>query len=171
MKLMRKPQGIVIHHSATKDGKVNDWDAIQKYHTSYRCDGEIITKEQYELLSTHPAGRKLEEPWSDIAYHFGIESVDGSIMTVTGRGMQYEGAHCIGHNDMIGVCVVGDWDHEPPGADKMGPLTLLVAGLLRQHPYLSIKDVHKHSEYANKTCPGSMFPWDSFINRLRYLVQ
>ena len=37
---------ILIHHSATVDGDVNDWDAIKKYHMSWRYQGNIITEKK-----------------------------------------------------------------------------------------------------------------------------
>jgi hypothetical protein len=46
------PQCLIIHHSATKDGGTNDWDAIRRYHMSWRYQGKILTpKEGEELLN------------------------------------------------------------------------------------------------------------------------
>ena len=46
----RQYKNIIIHHSATPDGLVNDWDGIRKYHMSYRYNGNIITKEEADKL-------------------------------------------------------------------------------------------------------------------------
>jgi len=61
-------KGIVIHHSATKDGVTKDWDAMRKYHMSWRYHGDIITEElAKKLIAKGVTG--VEEPWKDIGYH------------------------------------------------------------------------------------------------------
>ncbi len=41
-------KGIVWHHSASPDGVTRDWGAIVKYHTSYRVDFNIVSKEEFD---------------------------------------------------------------------------------------------------------------------------
>ena len=49
---------IVLHHSASPDGKSYDWPGIRTYHMSYRYNGNIITKEDYDKLRA--AGQTLD---------------------------------------------------------------------------------------------------------------
>ena len=137
-----KPKGIIIHHSLTKDGKAVDYDAIKKYH----------------MEVNH---------WDDIGYHFVIEQQGTKLMTITGRDTSKLGAHCVGKNDHIGICVVGNFDKgkDELSTGKMNALVLLTSSILRMHQ-LSIYTVHKHSEYAPKSCPGTGFPWDEFMTKL-----
>lgn len=133
-----KPVGIIIHHSLTKDGKTEDWASIKRYHME-------------------------EKGWADIGYHAGVERVDDKLTALTGRPLNMQGAHCEGHNDTIGICVVGNFDLAPPDGRLLDYAAMLVAGFLRMYPFLGINDIHKHHEYAAKSCPGTKFPWKEFL--------
>lgn len=132
-----KPRGVIIHHSLTKDGKVCDWAGIKRYHMQ-------------------------EKGWSDIGYHLGIERVEGVLTTLTGRPLYQVGAHCLGHNDTIGLCIVGNFDLAPPDDETLRYAASLVSGHLRMFD-LPIESVRRHHDFAAKSCPGSKFPWEKFI--------
>jgi len=134
-----KPTGIIIHHSLTKDGKTADWDAIKRYHM------------------TDP-----KHMWSDIGYHAGVERINGVLTSLTGRPINQTGAHCVGHNDTIGICIVGNFDLAAPDNELLRYAAALVAGYLRMFE-LPVASIHKHHDYAAKSCPGSQFPWPQFI--------
>lgn len=140
------PQGIIIHHSLTHDGKSVDYDAIRRYHME-------------------------EKGWNDIGYHFLIEQTGDVISTITGRDVRTIGAHCIGKNDHIGICVVGNYDVgcEVLSAEKMDALVALTVNLMSQFN-LPLESIHRHSEYAPKTCPGSGFPWEDYLARVQELA-
>ena len=133
-----KPCGVIIHHSLTKDGKIVDWDGIKRYHMR-------------------------EKGWSDIGYHCGVERINGVLTALTGRPLNMTGAHCLGHNDTIGICIVGNYDLAPPDDDMLRYAANITAGYLRMFE-LPIETVHMHNEYAAKSCPGKRFPWDKFIS-------
>lgn len=137
-----KPSGIVIHHSLTKDGKTVDWDGIKRYHMQ-------------------------EKGWADIGYHAGVERINGVLTALTGRPLDMIGAHCLGHNDCLGICIVGNFDLAPPDDETLRYAAALVSGYLRMFD-LEIDSIHRHHEYAPKSCPGTQFPWDTFIG---YVVQ
>ena len=81
MNITRSIKEIIIHCSATKHGITTK--QIKRYHVN-------------------------EKGWSDIGYHFVIES-DGSIHQ--GRPINQPGAHCKGHNSKsIGICYIGGRD-------------------------------------------------------------
>lgn len=160
-----KPKGIIVHHSLTKDGNTVDWDGIKKYHTSYRHNGEVVTKDRFTTLQA--AGAKgLESPWSDIGYHLGVERVGGVLTAYTGRPIDQTGAHCAGKNDYLGVCIVGNFDLAPPDDHLLECAAKLVAGHLRLCN-LGIETIHRHHDYAAKSCPGKLFPWERFLDLVR----
>lgn len=75
---------IVIHCSATPEGKDITIDEIRRWHTQPPPHGN---------------------GWKDIGYHYVIH-LDGSVHR--GRPENVAGAHCKGHNkNSIGICYVG----------------------------------------------------------------
>jgi hypothetical protein len=160
-----KPTFIIIHHSATTDGVVNDWEAIRRYHMSWRHQGRIITEQ--EARQRIAAGIKgIEAPWSDIGYHYGIELRGDNYLWLTGRMPDRIGAHCKeqGMNDKsLGICVVGNYDIVDVPAEAFHLLTVKTKELMEQYA-ISVANVKPHREFAPyKTCPGMRFPWSGFI--------
>lgn len=133
-----KPRGVIIHHSLTKDGKVEDWDGIKRYHME-------------------------EKGWSDIGYHAGVERINGVLTALTGRPLNMTGGHCLGHNDTIGICIVGNFDLAPPDGEMLRYAAALAAGYLRMFE-LPIETLQRHHDYAEKSCPGTQFPWGKFVS-------
>ena len=76
---------IIVHCSATAEGKPFTIDDVRRWHTAPRNRGG--------------------NGWSDIGYHYVIH-LDGSIHK--GRPEGVTGAHCLGHNrESIGICYIG----------------------------------------------------------------
>ena len=124
---------LIIHHSATTDNQINNWDAIRKYHMD-------VSK------------------WSDIGYHYGLEMVNGKLILQKGRDETTIGAHCIGMNkSSLGICCVGNYDLIKP-CDKMFDALADLCFLLCRKYSLIGEDIEPHNKYANKSCPGKMFP-------------
>ena len=130
---MRKIDKIIIHCSATPEGKDYTVAQIREWHTLPKPKGN---------------------GWLDIGYHFVIYR-DGSIHA--GRPVEQSGAHCKGHNaDSIGICYIGGCaaDGKNP-KDTRTPeqrvaMERLVRGLLKEYPEAT---VHGHNEFAAKECP------------------
>jgi len=134
--------GIVVHHSLTNDGTVKDWPAIRRYHMQ-------------------------ENGWADIGYHYGVEETPDGVAIMAGRRLGTLGAHTKGHNSMIGICVAGNYDLGPAPEDHLHALVHLVLALLGEYTSMTPDDIHRHSEYAQKSCPGKLFQWDEFMKRVR----
>jgi len=136
------PRKIILHHSATPDGRTFSWSAIKRYHMN-------------------------ELHWLDVGYHAGVELVDDDWFAIMGRPWDMDGAHTQGQNAWsLGLCFVGNFDEVEPDNDML--LTgAQVVKLWRKLYGIPLSDIHKHSEYANKTCPGSMFPFSKFLNMCR----
>ena len=136
---MRKIDKIIIHCSATPEGKDFIVQQIRQWHTLPKPKGN---------------------GWRDIGYHFVIYR-DGSVHT--GRPIEQIGAHTSGYNaNSIGICYIGgcaatknDKGEYPP-KDTRTPqqreaLIALVRKLREQYPGAT---VHGHNEFANKACPS-----------------
>lgn len=126
---MRKINKIIIHCSATPEGRDIKTETIRNWH----------------IKDNH---------WKDIGYHYVIE-LDGSIHI--GRDENVIGAHCSGQNaNSIGICYVGGLakDGKAPKdtrteAQRQSLIDLL-KDLKAKYPSVTI---HGHREFAAKACP------------------
>lgn len=161
---------IIIHHSDTPDnGAANDWEAIRRFHKSWRLDGKIINQEDGERLMAE--GKPVIRPWHDIGYHFGLESVKGKAVVQVGRPLNEVGAHCVGHNETgIGICCVGDFDKEHPSEAIYYDCALLCYKLIIQFPLITVDSIYPHSKFSPKTCPGTMFDIERLTRYVRVFL-
>lgn len=124
---MRTITKIIIHCSATPEGRHITIDDIDKWHK--------------------------QQGFSCIGYHYVIY-LDGSIHK--GRPVAQVGAHCLGHNgNSIGICYIGGTDiHGKPKdtrtQEQKQALQQLVTILTNIFPNVTI---HGHNEFSNKSCP------------------
>lgn len=125
---MRKLDQIVLHCTATPEGRHVDVDTIRGWHKA--------------------------RGWSDIGYHF-VVYLDGSVHV--GRDVSKVGAHVSGHNaTTIGVVYVGGTDAAGKAKDTMNAaqetaVVNLVKSLREKYGPLTL---HGHNEYASKACPS-----------------
>lgn len=127
---MRKITEIILHCSATQEGKDFRAADIDRWHR--------------------------QKGWKCIGYNYVID-LDGKIEV--GRSLEMSGAHTIGHNDKsIGICYIGGVDSNKNPKDtrtiqqKESMFELVKQLLLKFN--LTIKDVHCHNEFANRACPS-----------------
>lgn len=128
-KSKRKITEIIVHCSATPEGKHFTVDDIRKWHKA--------------------------QGWSDIGYHY-VVYLDGSIHN--GRDVNVVGAHCTNHNShSIGVCYIGgvEKDGNTPKdtrtPEQKDSLLYLLKELKRLYPTAWI---HGHRDFAAKACPS-----------------
>ena len=164
---------IVIHHSATPDGRTFNTSAIRRYHTSFRIDGVSVPEADFRVRKAAGDGVRFEEPWRNIGYHYMIEEVDGGIEVIVGRWVPEVGAHCKegGMNQVgVGICIVGNFDVEVPDVRVWTKARELVRFLMASHVILS-KNVLGHREAQalagvpveqRKTCPGRLWNMERF---------
>lgn len=126
---MRKITELIVHCSATPEGKSFSVADIDRWHR--------------------------QRGWNGIGYHFVIY-LDGSIHT--GRRLSQIGAHCKGHNaNSIGICYIGgcnSYGKSPKDtrtAAQKTALSTLLKELKKQFPNASI---HGHRDFAPKACPS-----------------
>ena len=126
---MRPLKRIILHCTATPDGKHFDVATIRRWHVKDRG-------------------------WKDIGYHYVIY-IDGSVHE--GRPVAQVGAHASGHNsDSIGVVYVGGCDAKMKAKDTLNEaqetaMVNLIKALREEHGEMSL---HGHNEFAAKACPS-----------------
>ncbi len=164
---------IIVHHSATVDGRTNEWDAIRRYHTSWRRLDLNIIVTQEEAGELMAKGVPVTAPWRDIGYHRGIERENGVLVVREGRPLTETGAHATGFNDSgVGLCIVGNYDRHEPDL-LLYEETLRQIGVIAQEigqdPVVMAKEkrILGHWETYRlrglrpaKTCPGVLWDMD-----------
>lgn len=127
---MRKIKEIIVHCSATREGKPFTVADIDRWHR--------------------------KKGWKGCGYHYVI-TLDGKVEQ--GRPEQIAGAHCPGRNsESIGVCYIGGCDLVGKSKDTRTPeqkkaMVTLIRQLMQTHG-ISIKDVRCHNEFSTKACPS-----------------
>lgn len=129
-KMMRKINEIIVHCTATPEGKDVKASDIRRFHVEGKG-------------------------WRDIGYHYVVD-LDGRVEP--GRDESIAGAHCKGHNrNSIGVAYVGGVakDGKTPMDTRTEvqkrSLIELLKSLLEKFPGAKI---YSHREFANKACPS-----------------
>lgn len=125
---MRKIDKIIIHCTATPEGRAVTVDQVTQWHKA--------------------------RGFRTIGYHYLI-GLDGTISN--GRPVEEVGAHCLGQNaHSIGICYVGGIDSstlqpkDTRTALQKRSLRLLISQLQKKYPHATL---HGHREFAAKACP------------------
>ena len=127
---MRDVNRIIIHCTATPEGRWHDVEDIRDWHVNGRG-------------------------WSDIGYHF-LVLLDGTVEE--GRPLHRPGAHVSGHNaDSIGIAYVGGIDEFGNAKDTMNEdqeiaMETLICDL--RDEFGEEVTLHGHNEFSCKTCPS-----------------
>jgi N-acetylmuramoyl-L-alanine amidase len=125
----RKIERIVLHYTATPEGRDVDIKDVRQWH--------------------------IDRGFDDVGYHF-LVKLNGDIQR--GRPIDVVGAHCYGYNSTsIGVCFVGGMskdmsemlDTRTPAQKKS--LELLLGALLRMYPDAELCG---HRDLSSTDCPG-----------------
>jgi|TARA_B110000908_G_C9953601_1_gene313634 N-acetylmuramoyl-L-alanine amidase len=128
MKSKRKVNKIILHCTATPEGRDISAATIKKWHT--------------------------DKGWSDIGYHY-VVKLDGTVEE--GRPVKRQGAHVRGHNkNSIGISYVGGCDasmkpKDTRTEDQVLSLDKLITNLLDRYPGSTL---HGHNEFSSKACPS-----------------
>ena len=120
---------IIVHCSATPEGKDYTLDTIRQWHR--------------------------QRGFSDIGYHYVIHP-DGTVEE--GRDVNIAGAHCSGHNSKsIGICYIGGMTADNKKAkdtrteEQRKSLKALLMAMRKLYPNAKI---HGHRDFAAKACPS-----------------
>lgn len=125
---MRKINEIIVHCTATAEGKNFKAADIDRWHKA--------------------------KGWNGIGYHHVVD-LDGTVEP--GRPENEVGAHCLKHNNSIGVVYVGGLasDGKTPKDTRTqkqkAALVKLLTELKHRYPNATI---HGHRDFAAKACPS-----------------
>lgn len=125
---MTKPEGIILHCTATPQGRRVTVKSIRNWHKA--------------------------RGFSDVGYHFVI-GLQGELWA--GRSLEFQGAHTKGHNNSVGVSYVGGLTsdgHNPKDTlteAQEAAFLRLVETLRNKYGDL---DVRGHNEFSSKACPS-----------------
>lgn len=127
---MREINKIIIHCSATPEGREHDVEDIRAWHKA--------------------------RGWKNVGYHYVIK-LDGTIQV--GRNLRQQGAHAYGHNaDSIGICYIGGMTKGGKKAKdtrtkaQKQAMAQLVWKLNEE--FGGNLEVIGHNEVSNKACPS-----------------
>lgn len=124
----KKTTEIILHCSATEEGKDYTVDTIDKWHK--------------------------DRKFSCIGYHYVIYR-DGTIHR--GRPKKTVGAHCTNHNSIsLGICYIGGLRNGKAADTRTEEQKEALFGLVKELMdiyNITLDNVHCHNEYANKSCP------------------
>jgi N-acetyl-anhydromuramyl-L-alanine amidase AmpD len=111
-----------------------------------------------------------ENHWDGVGYDFvignGTNSGDGQVEVTFRWKEQRTGAHCGGtpdnwaNEDGIGICLVGNFDHDTPSPRQMQSLAKLVH-FLQERYGISNRRIYGHNTTPGAratACPGRRFP-------------
>lgn len=120
---------IIVHCSATPEGKDFTVDDIRKWHR--------------------------QRGFTDVGYHY-IVYRNGHVMD--GRDVDLVGAHCTNHNaHSIGVCYIGGMDaanRNPKDTRTLAQKAALLSLLVDLKKIYYGAKIYGHRDFANKACPS-----------------
>ena len=127
---------ITVHHSAMPDAP--------------RLDGSLGTS-AYALRDIQRA-QMNGSSFGDIGYHF---LIDPSGRVFAGRDMRWQGAHASGDNNRgnVGICLLGNFEHEQPTRSALSALHGLIEELRATHG-IARRRVKPHGYWKSTVCPG-----------------
>lgn len=142
-----------------------EWKYIVIHHTATNT-GSVASIHQSHLNRKDSKGN----PWRGIGYHFVIGNgngmPDGEIESTFRWDEQTSGAHA-GDNEYnrhgIGVCLVGNFEDEPPTSRQLDSLKQLTAELSNRFR-IQTEQIIGHSDVKATKCPGRLFPMQQITN-------
>lgn len=152
----RHPTGIILHHTATPD-----------IVEGRRVDADFIGREHARRGFRATVGGRTYH----IGYHYLILR-DGTVQT--GRPEEVTGSHTLGHNNQLGICLVGNFSSSAnphgehgsmaPSREQLDALDRLLKQLIRKYRFRP-RHLHRHRDYAPTACPGDRFPFEDVKRR------
>jgi N-acetyl-anhydromuramyl-L-alanine amidase AmpD len=135
MKIL-KVKSLIIHHSATSKDFDTD-KSIQSFNTNHK----LRLHKEKNGFGMH------------LAYHYIIGGEGKVINTRPANEAGWHASNYWVNLNSLGICLIGNFDLEKPNAEQVYALRDLLRRLCAKYN-LKKENIHLHSEYAKKTCPG-----------------
>jgi hypothetical protein len=139
---------------------VHEWKFIVLHHTASQS-GSVESINRAHLQRKDAQGN----PWKGIGYHFVIGNGqgmgDGEIQPTFRWNDQMTGAHAgqkLYNEGGIGVCLVGNFEENPPSKAQLRAVRQLV-GQLKNEYDITTDRVLGHHMIKTTACPGKLFPF------------
>ena len=138
---------IVLHHSASLRGSAKSFDEFHRAVKGWRCLG-------YDFVIGN-----------------GTDTPDGMIEAGPRWKKQEAGAHANSaeyNNHGIGICLVGNFETEPPTPEQYENLKNLMIALMREY-HIPKTRIFGHTQIrqgGGTICPGKLFPMQELLNDL-----
>jgi N-acetyl-anhydromuramyl-L-alanine amidase AmpD len=125
-----------------------------------------------DLVDDYHASRGWGLYYAGRVYHIGYHyliTADGHVLD--GRPPWLPGAHTRGHNDMLGICLIGCFTADQrgrlrrPRPAQMAALERLVRRLAAAY-HIPHARVYLHRDLGQTVCPGDGFPREEFFRAL-----
>jgi hypothetical protein len=144
---------------------VRAWSEIVLHHSATNT-GDVASIDQAHRQQKDSQGR----PWLGIGYHFvvgnGRNMGDGEVQATFRWREQLAGAHAgkRTHNEQgIGICLIGNFDEQPPTPKQIDATRDLVRQLAKRHA-ITRERILRHSDIQATACPGRQFPWERVLS-------
>ena len=160
------------------DSALGEWRAADNYFRPELYFSErLIPRTGTDIIVIHHAAMPattsradihdlhLSNGWAGIGYHKVILA-DGTVES--GRPVTVIGAHAYGANKRsIGIVLVGNFEEQLPTSVQLAAAVRVTMELMGQYK-IPPEKVLPHREATKGTlCPGTLFPWDEFMRRLK----
>jgi hypothetical protein len=150
------PDGVVVHHSALTDEDIREFPGPVTIST-------IDALHEKRGYSVYFWGR---------VYHAGYHYLllpDGTVQR--GRPENCIGSHTRGYNQMIGICLVGNFssreksegtsEESAPTSQQIKTLVQLIIAIRARYA-IPCNKIYRHNDLNTATlCPGDRFPWQA----------
>ena len=151
------PDAIVIHHTALTESDVRQFPGTVTIST-------INALHESRGYSVTCSGKVYH-----VGYHYLILP-DGTVQQ--GRPENCTGAHTQGHNDAIGISLVGNFSSREvsretprtsvPTREQVQALARLIVDIRTRYK-IPCERMYRHNDLNHRTrCPGDLFPWQDF---------
>jgi N-acetyl-anhydromuramyl-L-alanine amidase AmpD len=159
--------GVTYQNLWKPDASPRDWKYIVLHHTATES-GSVESIHESHLQNKDKSGK----PWLGIGYHFVIGNGegmgDGDIEPTFRWKQQMHGAHA-GASDPeynqvgIGICLVGNFEEQPPTSAQMSAVKTLVQTLKSEYR-ISSGNIIGHRDVRETECPGKLFTMDKVLS-------
>ena len=127
---MNKIEFLIIHHEAGNQGLYG----VNEFH-----------KQKFNFIS------KLD--WF-VGYHYYCDKLGKITQTRTDDEI---GAHTLGYNENLGICLQGDFNNEQPTTNQRHALRLWIKQKMKQYN-ISANNVKGHRNFRDTSCCGKNLP-------------